>query len=982
MHLLNSKLNSILLLGILLVSQQNFLCAQEPDISSYLKKGNDHSALYHYEEALVFYKQATDMAPSNWEGWFQAGKCLLKLKQIDEAEKYLTKAYSLNNKELDLQKALGSIYIQYAKTAANNGNYAAKNENMLKACHAYPAGTKIWLSLLEQWWESGEFNKIKAEGDFIVKNNSLLLEQGDDVSLQKSLVLVAKAYYGDGDYTKTDYFLKYAGMIRNTNDEIYTLKREIKHKTEEAIKKQLELAKAEIDKNNFEKALEILNNAAKLPGGHTSEADEQREAVEKLISIKKYNIEIDKLLSSNDYEKALAVLEEALQSHPDNEDFASKYAKASEELEKIEHEKAVEAERKSLAEERKRIKANQFAELVKKAKQCESEGNFDEAIKACNDALKIYSDKKEIKEYIETLTQKSKAERQRQAKYNSRLSDLQDKIKNGEDFEGCCEEGESLLTDYPEHKETICPILGEAYVNLENYDKAVKHAEVFAENAQYKNLYNYILGMNHYEKGENASASEYLNKVTGENTTYKKSATKLLWLMFFKKIQIGIYMMILALVLWAVPKIKDNLKASKENQKVRKLEKIRESGDYAQNLEWLQERYENQDISNMKLVVLLLAAANLKSGNPQRAYELVTEYLKKDNRNPLAKNIAGEAAMAIGDTSNIGLEHIQGLLKLNESRTDVINYLAQAYMQTKQDHKLAQEYISKAISLNPNDNVAVSYLADIYISRQNYSAQTVKTFERAIKINPDKPDYYIALMQNYKVIGNEEAAAKQQSIIEEKFPDYNGQSLNQGNALYGQQQQGYYDNPQSFYGQQQDYGQYSYQPEENNAPVDSVLPSLIPETPQVENDVINTAPVEEPTMPNLDIPTPVQEQSYSVPTNTPSAPYQSAPQQVSASNTQNPYYPNYDNIGDGLPDLNSIGVVDGQDANTDFGLPTFLNKETLGKQTQSQPQIIPAATPIQPKQAPIISGPKKTCPHCQAINAANEYYCTTCGKPF
>ena len=301
--------------------------AQNGSVDALLKTGNDYSNLFQYDKAYENFRKATELEPDNWEGWFLGGKCLLRLKKLDEAEKFLTKAHDLKPDEVDVQKALGSIYINYAKTAATNGQIAAKLDYQLKACHAYPAGTKIWLALFEQWWQNGEFEKIKAEGDFIVKNNKELLDQADDESLQASLVYVAKAYYGDADYATADKFLTHASKIRCQNDELYTLKREIKNRGEEKIKKILNQAQSEIESKNYDKAIETLKNASKQPGAHQAEIQEKIEQLEKTININKYLEEIAGLIKSEKYSEASVKLEEALGTYPENEELTAKYTK-------------------------------------------------------------------------------------------------------------------------------------------------------------------------------------------------------------------------------------------------------------------------------------------------------------------------------------------------------------------------------------------------------------------------------------------------------------------------------------------------------------------------------------------------------------------------------------------------------------------------------------------------------------------------------
>ena len=125
--------------------------AQSDPVESLIKTGQDHFNLFQYEKALDNFKKAADMAPKNWEANFLAGKTLIKLRRLDEAEKYLSKAYSANPMDVDLQKTLGALYINFAKTAQNNGQTSKKNEYQMKACHVFPGATKVWQTLFESW---------------------------------------------------------------------------------------------------------------------------------------------------------------------------------------------------------------------------------------------------------------------------------------------------------------------------------------------------------------------------------------------------------------------------------------------------------------------------------------------------------------------------------------------------------------------------------------------------------------------------------------------------------------------------------------------------------------------------------------------------------------------------------------------------------------------------------------------------------------
>ena len=345
----------------------------------------------------------------------------------------------------------------------------------------------------------------------------------------------------------------------------------------------------------------------------------------------------------------------------------------------------------------------------------------------------------------------------------------------------------------------------------------------------------------------------------------------------------------------------------------------------------------------MKLVMLLYAAALQKKGEFEQSYKLITDYLKRDARSPLARNIAGETAMSLGLTTPQALEQIQGLLKLNENRKDVVEYLAKAYIGMKADHKLGQEFIAKYVSLNPNDTEALTYLADVYFSRQTYNQQTIKTFEKAIKVCPDKPEYYVALMENNKVLGNQEEASKLQEQISQMFPDYYGDQASAQQPSYDDfdyNQQPNYDFNQQISNQQQMYAQQNYNQ-------NSAMPNDVPSNQfaQTNNQNFDQA---------------IQQQQML---------YQ---QQTSPRNTG--AYPDYDSIGsDSLPTLDTLNSNLGNngDGMANFNDLIQPNKDIVSQEPQNNNNA-----------AANFVGPKKNCPHCGAVNPASEYYCNSCGKPF
>ena len=904
----------------------NFLYSE--DVSSLLKVGNDYFNLYQYDKAYENYRKATELAPDEWEGWFLGGKALIKLKKFDDAERFLIKANELNSEETDIQKALGSIYIGYAKEAQSNSQLSAKLDYQLKACHAYPAGTKIWLSLFEQWWTSGATEKIKKEADFLVKKNSRLFEEASDESLQAALVLVARSYYKDGDYIKADYYLNYANKIRNVNEELYSLKRELKNIAEKQTKKILDEVNAEVQKKNFTKAIDLLKSVSKQPNVNKSEIDDKIEYLEKQININKTIDETEELLAKNKYEDAYLKLEEALGIYPENSTLTKKFNEVSEKITEIQVAKDKEEKARNKAIAEKQRKMQQVALAKANAKKYAEEKKYYHAIVELKGIVEIAQSPEEIKKQIAELEILDKKEKKRQDEYVKKYGDLKVLSKENK-YEQAVDLAEYLLSQYPEYSVELSKELVEYFLFMEKYAKAKKALSPLQEleddkKKEFRDIINFTLGMNEYQEGKGDSAQIRLEEVANSTYKFRNKAHSTIWKIRLKKWQWGIYILSIAFLMIAYPKLKDLIQTSKLRKRNQKLEKIKESGNYLENLAFLEERFQKEDVNNMKLVTLLYSAALMENKQFERSYELIQSYLKKDSRSPLAKRIAGETALAIGDTSPVAMEFVQGLLKINESRIDVINYLAYTYMEQKADHKLAQDYISKAITLNPGASDLVVYLAEVIFNRKNYTQQTIKIFEKAIRIKPDNVDFYVGLLENNKALDNESEIERVNNIISKKFPDYaSAPPMDESmfsNSQPKSQQIHLSNNLTNGYSENKDYSQQIMQQQ--------MLYSQIYQTPQNQE---------------------VQSQD-------------------------NTSYPNYDSIGeDGLPSLESL--VGAPDESQSQFTPDYSELiDPKKEQLQNVPQQI--------QSKPRITGPTKNCPHCGALNSANEYYCTTCGKQF
>ncbi len=653
-----------------------------------------------------------------------------------------------------------------AKDAQNAGRPGEMNDYLLKACRAYPAGTKIWQTLLENWWKNNEFEKIKQEGDLIVKGNTVALEQADDKNLQASLIIVGRAYYRENDFANAEKYLNAAGRIRHANDELFAMRREIRSKSEQERQKVVDDAEKFYKEGNYGKAIELLAQAEKMPGAKVSEIAEKREKIEREVNLKQSLAKADDLSRAGKMEEALTTLQELAAAYPEEESVSTRLKKISSQVDK---EKAEQARKNAaqIEEKKKLLELNrQFESFIKEAREKENRGSYDIAIGDYENALKMRPDDKDIPQKIVELKQKSSQAKARQDSFQVSFAAFDNDFKVNR-YAEAYPAGKKLLSDYEEHRKTVAPLFAETCLRLEKYDEAEEALRHIENDEQHKDIYNYIKGMVAYHNGDNELALEHFGKL---KSGFRSDVNTTLFLIYLYKFQLGIYILLLAMLFPAIKAGKEMLANWKTSGILKKIERIKESGEYEANLAFLQERYDKEDTPNPKQVAVMLAEALLRNGNVQRAYELVSALLKKDSRNPNAKRIAGEACLILEDTTPTGLDHIQGLLKIDETRKDVINYLAYAYIKQQADHKMAQDFILKAISLNPADSEMVIYLADLYIKRQIYSQQSFKIFERAIKIAPDVPGYYIEIIETCFRLDNPQEAEKWRETAAARFP--------------------------------------------------------------------------------------------------------------------------------------------------------------------------------------------------------------------
>ena len=753
----------------LLISTAQSLNAQNDPSQVYVKKARDHLNLFHYDKAKILLKKAMKLNPNNWEAFYLVGKTLVKQKRHYDAEKYLKKALDLNPKEIDCQKALGAVYIMMAKQAKSDGNKIKMLEHLHKACEAYPSSTKIWATLLDNWRNTGEWKKIRNSGKIILDNNQKTLSQGDDKSLQKALLIVARSFYRAGNFPQADYFIKKASMIRQPNEELYLLKRELKNKASANIDKLVKEARGHLESREYAKAVAILTQAQKTSATPRGDIDELLEKAKKEKNVANFLMLTNKAIKNESYENALDILGEAELQYPNDERILKLAQEVEEKVQKIKKELAKKTANLIKAKKAIAVKKTNFKNHFTDGQKKEDKKLYDLAILSYKKALTYTDDKEALLEKIKALEEKSQTEKQRKQEFSIALAKAENLV-SANSLEEAYIAYQELQENFPGREKEFITGLAELCLNLKKLEEAEDALTVFESDSNKEALYNYIKARINYERGNYAQADELFVRVNEINKDFRPDITNKRLFIFVYKIRYGL---LICAVMLAIPLLNFIKKVIKNHRKkgiLNKITKIKETGKYAENLSFLADRFTKEDVPNMKQVTIMYADALLRSNEPEKSLELVNNLLKRDSRNANAKRIAGEACLVLGETSSFALEHIQNLYKLDQSRKDIVEYLAQTYMNQKADHKIAQEFILKYLSFNPTSSDTIIFLADLYIKRSLYSAQSVKILEKAIKIAPDIPEYYSALINNYQELGQSQNADNLKQEAQEKFP--------------------------------------------------------------------------------------------------------------------------------------------------------------------------------------------------------------------
>lgn len=990
-----SKTVKILIFALWLSASSHMVLADEPEIFPLIKKARDHINLFQFPQAINLLKEAIKLDPNNWEAWHTVGLTYLRMQKDGDAEKAFIKALEISPREQDTQKALGSIYVLRAKTAQSKGKTNEMLDLMLKACRAYPGGTKIWASLFQSWWERGEYAKIKEQGDFIVTKNRNLFDNQYDEALQEAIVIVAKTYYRENDLVNTDNYLKLANSIRVHNEGMYIMRREIRQKNEAEVKKQVDVAEKHYANKEYDKAIEVYEQIAKMPGERIIDTQERIEGIKRDIKYNATLTEIQSVIKAKNYEKALDLLTAATEEYFEEQELLDLYESTKALYDAELAKQNMKMHEEALRKRREHESAQRYKRYLADADNFEKNLLFDQAIGSIERAMKENSKEAAALKVRITSIEAKKAE------YAKRANDFRDKFSeveranDQEEYVKAYELCRFLEKNYPEKRKDILHMLAELALLNDEVQESKRIAEEFKDSNEI--LYNYISAFAALETNDYDSALKFFEKVRLKQYDFRGNITKTVYLIYLKKYFNLLMVVLVGTLLLLSKKLISFLKTYRMTLLIRKVERIREKGDYEKHLDFLEEHYMKEDLPDMRTVTLLLAGALYKTESYQRAYDLATTLLKRESKNPLARKIAGEASMQLNDTSTLALEHIQNLYKLDESRKDIVTYLANAFMKNGADHKVAQDFILQGVNLSPDETDLVGYLANIYIARQVYNTQTVKIFDRAIKFYPEEIEYYRAIIANYKKIGDAENEEKWIVYTQEKFPD---QSLEPNSNT------GSYIDPQSYYNQTPAQGgSTSAYPDYDNiggaAPSDGFgIPKIEGFSSQEQTTTefpSYETPAEQPQDPAAFYQQPQLPQEPQMPGLPPQQPIQ--PEQPMPAMPSMPSVPaepseamefKLPSVSDfseptptAAPNTPPLAIPSVDDFMDDTPLPPLkpdLPPPAAPAAPTAPAAPIPPVAPVAPA-APRLQSGQIACPHCNAPNPTTEYYCGSCGRP-
>lgn len=737
---------------------------------TYLKKGKDYYGLFQYQQAVENLEKAVSLDASGYEGHYYLGLSLRKLNQLDKAAQSLEQAVKLGPDEDDCRKALGSIYLQFAKDQKQAGNRERMLAFLEKACIAYPQNTPVWVTLYEFWTADRRWQSIADTVKHIKQHNQTALEAGDDVNLQKAFILAAKAFIALRDHGSARDCLTHAGRIHATNDELLRLKASLTQQSTEAATSLTAEAKAALEAGKFKQAIDLLKKAqsAEPANGEISGLLDQ---AQKRQTILDFTASADAAEKKGDWDAALAHISRAIEFAEGDKQLEARAASISAFIERR-NEAAEKARTQAIARKQALIDQNQkIATLQKAAEESEKRGAFEAAALSYQQALAMSKGDPDISKALERVQKAASEEAQRLEVFKSRFAEAMRALDDADKPDEAFALFKELADDPRNPRLELLPCLLKTSAAIQKWDDVAAYlAELSSLASESDHIY-YYTGLLAFQKGEFKNAKEPLESLLKRNPAYAPDIGSMLWKIRFEKYKPGIFLSLFFLLCWLYRPIMNIFRNLREARIDAAIESAITRGRYADVISLLEARLKDSGYTkNRKQLTVSLADAYLRQGRAAEAAAQAAIVVAKDPRNPNAQRILGEATFQLGDRSAEGLERIMGLYKLDENRKDVLAFLANQYRAGKHESKTAIDILTRQFQLAPDDRETLFYLADMYEKRQTVTAASLKVFERAVRFAPDRVQYHISLASCLMQAGKQEEAARIIAKALEKWP--------------------------------------------------------------------------------------------------------------------------------------------------------------------------------------------------------------------
>ncbi len=759
----------MLLLSGILLFLYGWTALQAGPEQDFIKRGRDHFGLFQYDKAKENFEKAIQLDPTSAEAHFYLGLCFRKLNQFDPALRAFERSLELDPSDLDCQKALAAMYIQMAKDQKTAGSRDKTILFLSKACAAYPQNSHNWVSLLEMYQQDRRWNEIIKCGPTIKKANRDALDVGDDKNLQTALIIVAMAYKEQQDHAKTKEYLNLAGMIRHPNELLIQLKNDLAAHSKDVANAFLEEGRALFEQKKYKAALDVLLKAQ----GADSSNQEVNDLVEKIrheVTLSDFTQAADEAEQKGEFDDALENLNRALAFDATNQKIQDRIASITDFVEKrdraIARKKAEELARRQAAAEKK----GKLDVILKAAQDNEKKGAFDAALISYQQALAFDKGNPEILAAIERAEKGAADQKARLEHFSEEFGRAEALIKDGQHDQAYGVLAE-LANEPLNPQERLLPPLIEVCLELGKLDEADQHVSKLAGLQPESDAVTYFRGTIAFQRGDLTGAREPLYKIYEKDRAFRPALNGMIWRLWYEKYKWGLFLAAFFLSLqlgkWGLELIARLKKAHAEAA----VERALASGQVDQIIPVLEAKLNEPGfVENRKQLTVSLAEAYLRKNRFQEAAQRANEVVQKDSRNAQALRILGEAYFQLGETNSDAIEKIYNLYKLDESRKDLLTFLANHFRSIQADHKLALEVLQKQISLTPDDQETVFYLADLFVKRQNFQAAHQRIFERASRLNPDRPEYVHGLVQCLTQANKADEANRVLEKAQEKWP--------------------------------------------------------------------------------------------------------------------------------------------------------------------------------------------------------------------